>query len=249
MKNLLVTFMLGLLLPVAASGALKPNELADRAAVIEYMAHTGDIGYLAEISEVLSGEKARGDAQKFVHYYAALAAYRAAELDDDVEFRMGVLLDRCIDQGKKAAKLDREFADALALIGACHGLAASRQPLSAIIAGNFAARELKKALAIAPENPRVLLLNAVTLLRRFDDPDRLEIARTQLVHAIEAYDSFADLYRPNQPGWGEEQAHFWLADVSERLGDRVAARDHLEQALLIAPQMRVAQNRFANLGR
>ena len=248
MRYLIPALLFASALATPAQAALKASELADRAAVIEFAAHTGDLGYLAEISEVLANEKARGDAQKLVHYYAALAAYRAAELDTDIDFRMGVLLDRCIEQGKKAIRLDREFADALALVGACHGLAASRQPLSAIIAGNFSARELKKAVSMAPENPRVLLLNGITLLRRFDDPTRLQLAREQLLAAVDAYESFADLYRPGAPGWGEEQAHFWLANVAVRLGDKVAARDHLEQALLIAPQMRAAQAQFARLG-
>lgn len=248
MKNLCLVISLGFLLAAPAQAALKTSELADRAAVIEYAAHTGDLGYLTEISEVLAGESARGDAQKLVHYYSALAAYRAAELDTDIDFRMGVLLDRCIEQGKKAVRLDRTFADALALVGACHGLAASRQPLSAIIAGNFSARELKKAVSMAPENPRVLLLHGITLLRRFDDPARLELARSQLLAAVDAYESFSDLYRAGAPNWGEEQAHFWLANVAARLGDKLAARDHLEQALLIAPQMRAAQRQFASLG-
>ena len=160
------------------------------------------------------------------------------------------MLDQCIDQGKAAVKLDREFAEALALIGACHGLAAKRQPLSALVAGNFAARELRKALAIAPENPRVLLLNAVTVLRRYDDALRLEQARDQLQLAVSVYDRFDDMRRPvGHPDWGEEQAHLALSSVYTRLGDKAAARDHLEQALLIAPQLTAAKTALANLGR
>ena len=234
MSRVLIAITVLLVAPGGARAALRVADLADREAVIEYAAHTGDVRYLDQISRELADEKGRGAAAALVPYYAALAAYRAAELDDDIDFRVGVLLDRCIENARRAVDIDERMAEAMALIGACHGLAASRQPLSAIIAGNFSARELKRALAIDPENPRVRLLNAITVLRRFDDASRREQARVDLVAALAAFE------RPQPgaaalPSWGEEHAHVWLAEVLRRDGDPQAARDHLEQSLLLSP--------------
>ncbi|MFK8053700.1 MAG: tetratricopeptide repeat protein [Woeseiaceae bacterium] len=244
----IIVAVLCLTISATSGAALKSRELADKAGIIEYAAHTGDYRYLTQLSELLPEQKARGDLQKLVHYYAALAAYRAAEIDEDVEFRVGVLLDRCVEQGKAALKLDREYTEALALIGACHGLAAARQPLAAIVSGNFSARELKRAVKLSPENPRVLLLQAVTLLRRYDDDSRRMQAREFLAKSIALYAQFVDLEQSDGPQWGEEYAHLWMARLAVIQGDKVLARDHLEKALIIAPQFSAASSDLNSLG-
>lgn len=225
-----------------AVAAMRAAELADRAAVIQYASFTADVRRLVELSESLSGESARGDLQVLVHYYGAYAAYRAAELDDDLEYRVGVLLDRCVDEARKAIRLDAEFAEAHALVGACHGLAAARRPLSAIVAGNFSARELRRAMALAPDNPRVLLLNAVTQRRRTSDGAfRDEQAGRQLREAIRLFESAAPADGVAAPGWGEAEAHLRLAELALSRQAHSAARDHLERALLIAPDYKQVQ--------
>lgn len=247
MRTALITIAALLTVPVHA--ALKAADLIDRAAVIEYASHTGDVAYLANLSQTMADEKARGKLQVLPHYYAALAAYRAAELDEDIELRVGVLLDRCVDEARKAIKLDPQFVEAMALAGACHGLAASRQPLSAIISGNFSARELKRALKAAPENPRVLLLHAATLLRRYDDQGRVAQATDALYQALAIFERFEDRPADGFPAWGEARVHLWLSRVANLTGDSKMARDHLEQALLIAPELKPAKTMLAALGR
>ena len=244
----LATLLVLLLLPLAGDAALRMADLADREAVIEHATHMGDARYLAELSLELAGEKGRGAAAPLVPYYAALAAYRAAEIDDDIEFRVGVLLDRCIENARNALEIDEKFAEAMALIGACHGLAASRQPLSAIIAGNFSARELKRAIALAPENPRVRLLNAVTVLRRFEDATRRVQAKGDLETALTAYEKPAE-GQPDLPSWGEEHAHLWLAEALRRDGELQRARDHVEQARLLSPPATQVPERITALRR
>ncbi|MEM8547359.1 MAG: hypothetical protein AAGF46_04260, partial [Pseudomonadota bacterium] len=85
---------------------MKAADFIDREAVIEHAAHTGDVAYLNTLSLTLADEKGRGRFEKLTHYYAALAAYRAAEQDEDIEFRVGVLLDRCVDEARAAWTLD-----------------------------------------------------------------------------------------------------------------------------------------------
>lgn len=228
-----------------AAAAMKAPELADRAAVIQYASFTADVKRLVELSEALAAETARGELQVRVHYYSAYAAYRAAEIDDDLELRVGVLLDRCVEQARKAIKLDREYAEAHALIGACHGLAAARRPLAAIVAGNFSARELRRALSLAPANPRVLILNAVTQRRRSSDGAfRDEQAERQLTEAVRVFESSAAVGNGADPTWGEAEAHLLLAELAIARNARSDARDHVERALLIAPDYAAARKRL-----
>ena len=51
------------------------------------------------------------------------------------------------------------------------------------------------------------------------------------------------------PSWGEEHAHFWLAHVASLKRDKSTARNHLAQALLIAPDLKIAQVSLAQIGR
>lgn len=228
--------------------AMKALALADRAAVIQYAAQTGDVRRLVELSDALAGASARGDLQVLVHYYSAYAAYRAAELDDDLEFRVGIMLDRCIEQARRAIRLDREYAEAHALIGACHGLAAARRPLAAIVAGNFAARELRRAVSLAPDNPRVILLNAVTQRRRASgDAFRQEQVERQLREALRQFESALASTDVGAPDWGEAEAHLLLAELAMTRGARGEARDHIEQALLIAPDYSAARTQLQSL--
>ncbi|MEM9172507.1 MAG: hypothetical protein AAGA84_07370 [Pseudomonadota bacterium] len=230
-------------------GALKATDLADREAVILHSAYIADVAYLTTLSATLADEKARGTLQALPHYYAALAAYKAAELDEDIELRVGVLLDRCVDEARAALKIDPEFAESLALAGACHGLAAERQPLSSIISGNFSARELKKALAMAPENPRVLMLHASTQLRRYSDRTRVREAEANLRKALQMFETFAHDVAPGFPTWGEVETNRWLAKVALMRDRPAIARDFLERALLLAPQWQAAQSQLARLQR
>lgn len=126
-------------------------------------------------------------------------------------------------------------ATALALRGTVNGqLAGVRGALSAMRLGPRAFRQLDEAVAQAPDDPRVALLNGITRLnapRAFGGgPARGE---PELRRAIALF--ALDTARSPRPTWGAADAHIWLAIALHRAGRVAEARAELERALVLAP--------------
>ena len=146
------------------------------------------------------------------------------------------MLEHCVDQARAAIKLDSEFSEAFALSGACHGLAAAKQPILAVLAAALSGRHLAKARELAPENPRVLLLSAITALRRHGEA-ATGLARQQLNRASVLFSEFAADEGIATAQWGEVDTHIWLGRLNAIAHQKASARDHYEQALLLAPHV------------
>ncbi len=217
--------------PVVA--AVNIDELSDASAKIQYASYEGDFRTLAALAGDLAGEKTRPPLKRLLHYYTAYAAYRAAELAPDAGEPDGEWLSLCEQEAIAAAGIDEEFADAWALAGACAALDAARN-LTAVLSARRAERHLKRAAALDSENPRVLLLQAVSLLRRpslgesWGDPGQL------LERAAELFETRPAPPR-GEPDWGEAEASAYRAELAMRQGERLAARDAAEQSLMVAP--------------
>lgn len=124
---------------------------------------------------------------------------------------------------------------ALALEGALTGqLAGASGALSAMRLGPRSFRLLDEAIAAAPHDPRVALLNGISRLkapRPFGGgPEKGE---PELRRAIRLF--AADPNRPPQPVWGLVDAHIWLAIALEELERPAEARAELQRALELAP--------------
>jgi tetratricopeptide (TPR) repeat protein len=91
-----------------------------------------------------------------------------------------------------------------------------------------------KAVALAPRNPRVLMLRAVSAWYKpaaFGGGE--EKARTLLQQALQAFSADAPA-RP-LPAWGRAEAYAWLGQMEAKAGNREAARAAYDQALALAP--------------
>lgn len=126
-------------------------------------------------------------------------------------------------------------ATALALRGTVNGqLAGVRGALAAMRLGPRAFRQLDSAVALAPDDPRVALLNGITRLnapRAFGGgPSRGE---PELRRAIALF--ARDSARSPLPGWGAVDAHIWRAIALHRAEHVAEARAELERALVLAP--------------
>jgi hypothetical protein len=100
--------------------------------------------------------------------------------------------------------------------------------------GPRAFRQRDSAVALAPEDPRVALLNGITRLnapRAFGGgPSRGE---PELRRAITLF--ARDTSRSPRPVWGAVDAHIWRAIALHRAERVVEARAELERALALAP--------------
>ena len=218
---------------------------------IQYAYYTEDGAQLRALTEAVaapgSPEKLPGSPEKLRGYYAGLLAWRAAllaaETSGGAGADVGALAARCLRAIDETLALDPDFAEALALRAACLAVGGSRAPLG----GYRARRGLDRALELAPHDPRVLLIDAMS-----DYPGasaaavNRERALPKLRLAVAAFE--AERGGPERvPGWGAAEAWLLLGRDLLEHGDSVAARDALEHSLLIAPQFAQARRLMAKI--
>lgn len=225
------------LLPAGVWGA-ETNWL-DVESRIQYGYYTEDPRALAGVMELLA--PAQNDSA-FMRYYAGLANYRLTQLTAARDkSRAKETAEACVDNLDQALKIQKDFADALALESACldmlAGLEAWRTPFAASKSG----AQIEKARHLGPKNPRVLLLDAVAAFERpkasAADKDRALRGFQQAAAAFEAERQETE----HVPGWGAAEAYVYLAKCQLDRGATLDARDALERALLIAPEFAEAR--------
>jgi hypothetical protein len=226
---LLLTFAL-----LAAAGTRaqqSDNSWRDIESRIEYGYYTEDARELARLAPTLAADESH---DKLHDYYAGLLAWRQALLAS----RAGsgaAFAARCVSSLDAALATQNDFAEALALQAACRVAPSGPAPLSTYRAHH----EMDEALRLAPANPRVLLLDAMT------DGNR-ERALSKLRRAAAAFESErrgAD----HVPGWGAPQVYLLLGRNLLDHGDPAGARDALERALLLAPDCAQAKQLLAKI--
>ena len=233
-----------LLLAPAASAAIAAGELADLAAQLQYAWYTEASSDLVALAERLEDEKPRGDIEPWLRYYSAYGYYRAAMLAEDEYF--GEYVERCESLSRRLVRADPEFVEALILRGSCAALLAARRPVSAVLAPSRAIKSFTKAARLAPDNPRLLLQQAVAVMQRPGLRDEFAPVSNLLDAAVAGFERLitAD---PLAPDWGEAEANTAIATLAIDEGQKKRARDALEQALQIVPDYRAAQRLLATL--
>ena len=211
---------------------------------------TQDASGLAALAATLpAGESRAGDTRdrEWRSYYSALLAYRLALLAQTDETRAWPLTERCVNALDQTLVLEPDSAEALALQSACLALQSLLDPWRSPLSAPLSLARIDKALKLAPDNPRVLLLGAVAAADRprvfGGDPQR---AFTLLERAVSAFEA-QRAGPPGQPGWGAAEAFTSLAQDYLTRGDAVAARDVLERALLVAPGFAQARRLMAQI--
>jgi tetratricopeptide (TPR) repeat protein len=229
---------------LTAMAAEKPDWL-DIESRIQYSYDTEDTRALANVTDGLGSVESDS---AFRRYFAGLIDYRLTLLNwSRDKSRAKEAADGCVDNLDVAVKLQRNFADALALESACLDLLAGLQAWRAPFAASKSGALIEKARHLEPKNPRVLLLDAVSLYERpkatTADKDRALQGFEQATAAFEAE------RRESQhvPGWGAAEAYVYLAKCQLDRGAALQARDALERALLIAPEFAEARRLMKKL--
>jgi len=155
------------------------------------------------------------------------------------------MTERCVSALDHALEAQKGFADALALQSACLDQLADLSSWRAPLAGSKSASRLRKALQLAPRNPRVLLLDAIS---DYGHPKSAETPRS-----CDRFKNTAAVFETERanvdqvPGWGAAEAYTWLGRCYLGNGDAVSARDALERALLIAPEFGQAKRLLSSI--
>ncbi|HEU4618235.1 MAG TPA: hypothetical protein VFV10_09345 [Gammaproteobacteria bacterium] len=239
-------FALGLAISSArASGA----DLADSAVRIEYGFYSGEDQVVsaaaAELGRIADGAPAAA-------YLRGLAALRLAELAERRGADPSSLLGDCVEAagaaapppekpGERAQAADRarvDAAEALALAAACETLLARREPIKGVLHARRRDQDLAEAQRLDPGNPRAALVQAWGISR--EQALSSKESRAQLAAALGKALAAFDSYREREGGfpgadWGEPEALAELGELRLLDGDRLAARDLVERALLAAP--------------
>jgi tetratricopeptide (TPR) repeat protein len=210
-------------------------------------------GYYTEDLRALSNLAARLDAkegtQPLQGYYAALAYYRLAlssEAHDPAAAASAA--EHCATNIDATLQVRADWAEALALQGTCLGLLSDLKPVRAPLAGPRGRSALAHALALEAHNPRVLLLDGSLALARAAKEGAGAKARacSDFAAAIGAFEA-ARSGAEHVPEWGLAEAYTYRASCDLERGDAAAARDALERALLIAPDLQMARRLIARI--
>lgn len=177
------------------------------------------------------------DREALAHYYAALADYRLANLliQSDRK-RTRTYLNDSIDHLKEATQLDGEFAEAYALLSGVYGQKIGLNPLQSIVLGPRSGKAIERAVALTPDNPRVVLLQAVGLYytpKAFGGDREKAIAGFQRAAGLFEQEVVTDTI---QPDWGNDEIYAWIGIACKDAGEIEKAREAYEKALEINPE-------------
>lgn len=224
---------LALVVPGTSAQELDLRDLESR---IEYAWFTEDPNSLRNLIRATENSLARGSDSALIGYELALA-----------HFRLGLLLvhragsdaaeavSRCIDRLDRVIKADERFAEAYALQSACYDSLSGLRAWKAVMHGPLSASRMNKALQLAPDNPRIALLDGMADLERprAFGGDRAR-ARSKFERAVRLFETDSG-QTSGGPRWGAGDAYLHLGRGLLDAGDIVGARNALERALIIAP--------------
>jgi tetratricopeptide (TPR) repeat protein len=171
-----------------------------------------------------------------LHYWMAYADWRVApRLLEKKKSQAARFVKDGLEHARKAASLDPGLAEAVALESSLLGLSLQLDPSTMMSVGPEIEAHMQRALTMAPENPRVVLLDAIGTLHK------PEFGGGGAARALPKFEKAQALFDarteddPLAPAWGRFEAYAWAGRSAAKLGDREAARGFYARALEIQP--------------
>jgi hypothetical protein len=235
-------------LALLGGGAAHADDAAwrDIESRIQYGYYTEDARALRNLADAIAADESR---DKLHGYYAALTEYRLAQLAARTPAgdSPGQRAQRCVASTDAALELQADFADALALRAACLSAPLAGGGVHTPFSGHRARKDLERARQLAPRDPRVLLIDAMSDYELAPSAGgNKERALPKLRQAVAAFESERG-GAERLPGWGAAEAYVYLGRDLLDHSDPIGARDALERALLIAPQYAEARRLLAKV--
>jgi tetratricopeptide (TPR) repeat protein len=208
---------------------------------IQYGYYTEDVRAVEQVADSLETDTSAGDLRQ---YYLGLARYRLAVLESvHHPDRARASAERCVASLQQPTQEDAAASEALALQAACYRLLAKLKPVSAPYLSLKGGSAMHRALALAPQNPRVLLLDALV---DYDLHRERGAVTAELKKAVASFErERASVERP--PSWGAADAYAFLGRSLLEQGDAIGARGALEHALLLVPDFAFAHRLMARI--
>lgn len=224
-------------------------ELDDAAARAQYAFYTADARGLEAVVQIIERLEMPDSLAALKAYNAAYGRWKLAQLYDDAADHNGPKNSRtlatkaaqaCLAHTKTALAADAKMAEAYVVDAECSTLAHSSRngDVQSSVPLCARSRSFRSAQELAPENPRVMLMEGLCLHTAATAPDGSAVDRLRaIVAAFEAEPPA----RPGYPDWGQAEALLLLGENYLQRGDTRAARDVIEKALVIAPDYRKAR--------
>jgi len=144
----------------------------------------------------------------------------------------------CVSTLDELIKRQPSSAEALALQSACYGYLANLGGFAAIGNGSKSGKSIEAALALAPKNPRVILIDGfgVYFRPKFVGGDTAK-GCARFKEAAQVFDALprggAATVGSTTIDWGAADAHYWSGRCARDAGDAATARAEFEKALLL----------------
>ena len=237
-------------LALASAHADPTAELDDAAARLQYAFYTADTRDLEEVLALVDRLEVPSTFAAMKEYYAAYGHWKLAQIHSDDSARNGSSASAsrsaarksaqsCVKHGEAAFKLEPRMDEAYAIHAVCGALGAGLHPGDKLsFTGCARSKSLRTAQQLGPDNPRVMLIEAICL--GGGDAATSTALFDKLREVIKAFESAAPS-RPGKPDWGQAEALVLLGQNYLQRSDSVAARDAIERALVLAPDYRKAQ--------
>jgi hypothetical protein len=227
----------------AAAQAFDPGDFEARA---DYAFFTEDANALGNLIRDARADFEKNPPDANGRYALAFAHYRLGRLlAESDESGAAARMSSCIDELDEALR-GGGTAEANALQSACYAQLSALRGWSAVLTARQSSARLEKALALDARNPRVVLVDALNDLAR---PRALggDRARgvSKLQRAVELFEA-SDATAAG-PAWGQADAWLMLGTILLEAGDKLAARNALERALLVAPEYAAARRLLAKV--
>ncbi len=237
------------MLTLVNAGALAQQlDWRDLEGRIEYAWFTEDANSLRNLLRTAESGVAKTADAAIGRYQLGLAHYRLGLLLMQQKHAAAAeAMSDCVAQLDEAVEADEQFAEAYALQSACYGSLAGLQAWKALVYGPQSDARLNKALKLAPDNPRVALLDALANQQKPKayGGDKAG-AQIKIKRAVELFEEGADP-APGEPQWGAAEAYLYLGRGLMQAGDALGARNALERALIIAPDYAAARRELRRL--
>ncbi len=219
-------------------------ELEDAQARIQYGFLTSDARAIENVLQELASYEVDERLAPLKEYqlaygYWKLAQVRAQADAADTRSRSSARVSKsakaCVEHARTARSLDERMAEAYALEAICDAMPGGFLRIAGLTGSCARSRLLRTARSLEPENPRILLIEAMCSGEK-EGADG--VARWQTV--VDAFEASSSS-RAGKPDWGETEALVMLGEHRLQRGEVLAAREALEKALILAPDYRAAR--------
>ena len=170
-----------------------------------------------------------------LHYWIAVADWRLVPRLSDTKAQAQRYCKDGIAHADQALKLDPKLAEALAVKAGLQGMWTQFDPQNMMTIGLEIEQSMGRALALAPQSPRVAFLDALNALHK---PTFVgggaDKALPKFKKTLELFAS--DTTRDSTAAdWGRDDAYLWTGRTAMQLGDYQAARGYYQKALEANP--------------